>query len=116
TAGLMWKSAITSRRAHRGMDSAPRGSGVRAGTALFGPRLGHAVPIVGDRRVAMGNRAAVLVDPDEDDPVDAEDGLARDHIAHHRLHRQRSAPEMSGDEPHLDEVAFPCRGPEVDLR
>src|SRR5699024_7247254 len=52
-------------------------SGVRAGAALFGARLGHAVPIVGDRRVAMGNRTAVLVDSDEDDPVDAEDGLAR---------------------------------------
>ena len=64
----------------------------------------------------MRQWATVFVDAHKDDPIDSENALFRDHVAHLGPHRDRRPTKGRGKHAELDEVALTRRGQELNFR
>src|SRR5690606_23252449 len=77
---------------------------------------GESVPVVGDVGVAVFLGDAVLVQADEHDRVNGQQGAARDHVSGLGAHGQGGPAEFGGAQADLDQIALDGGGAEVDLR
>ncbi len=78
--------------------------------------LEGAVAVEGDVVVSVRHGRAIRLQADENNALDSQDCLMRDHVTYLGAHRYGGSTNGASPQSHLDDVAFAGRGNEVNFR